>query len=201
MKKIGWFTNGFRGRKGGYPAAVVLLAALFISIFGWRPPPAISAELAVGLDGSQGFTTIQGALDAAGNGDSILVHDGLYTETSQITKSVTLGSVNGFPSTAIRGESPGHVVDISGTAPILVTLDGLSIHNTAGDQVAAMKIGPNAAVILSEICIGCNPGLEADVEASSISISAGDSAVLKWETNAEYCVIDPGGQIVEAVGT
>ncbi|MFQ6071846.1 MAG: nitrous oxide reductase family maturation protein NosD [Methanosarcinales archaeon] len=48
------------------------------------------------------YSTIQSAVNAAINGDTIIVRDGTYTENIKITKSLTIRSENGSASTIVQ---------------------------------------------------------------------------------------------------
>lgn len=153
--------RGIRGRMAiAVTVAAVLLAALLVSLGAsgaaraensaafWAVCPAAGS----GCDA----TSIQAAVDMAGDGDVInVVGNSVYTENVVITKTLTLlgGCANaacqvrtpgGFVTT-IDGNSSGRVVTIDGDGdPITVTLDGFVI--TGGDST------------LSESCYGGGVG-------------------------------------------
>ena len=57
------------------------------------------------------YTTIQEAIDAASNGDEVIVGDGTYVENINFNgKEITVTSVNGAASTTIDGGASGNVV-------------------------------------------------------------------------------------------
>ncbi len=58
-------------------------------------PMLFSTTLTVSLDGSQDYTTVQAAVDAATHGDTVLVYPGTYYENIVVNdKFITLGSLN-----------------------------------------------------------------------------------------------------------
>ena len=62
-------------------------------------------------------STIQEAVDVAGNGDTILVGDGVYRENISIwNKDLILLSENGPTGTVIDGSQSGRCVNISGSS-------------------------------------------------------------------------------------
>ncbi len=73
-------------------------------------------------------TSIQTAVDFASSGDLILVDDGLYTLTSNIsiTKAITLRSQNGKTSAIINGNNVTRCVYINNTNAVV---DGFTISN------------------------------------------------------------------------
>jgi hypothetical protein len=76
------------------------------------------------------YSTIQDAIDAAFDGDTILVSDGTYTENIDFKgKAITLQSVNGAGSTTIDGGANGSVVYFMYGEDINSVLDGFTITN------------------------------------------------------------------------
>ncbi len=78
----------------------------------------LSETLTVALDGSQDYTSVQAAVNAANNGDVVLVHPGTYYENIVIDdKFITLASLNYttgeeqyIHSTILDGNFSGSVV-------------------------------------------------------------------------------------------
>ena len=79
------------------------------------------------------YTSIQAAIDAAINGDTVLVHDGTYVENISISgKTITVLSDNGPGDTIIDGDGSGNVVYLgSGDS----TLEGFTIQNGASMSI------------------------------------------------------------------
>ncbi|WP_373504778.1 beta strand repeat-containing protein [Aestuariivirga sp.] len=95
------------------------------------------ADASVLVVGTGGYATIQAAIDAASDGDTIVVLDGVYTENVNVNKAVTLITSNA----GVGGTNPGRdaatgtgEVTIDGTVTIsaagAVTLDGLRFLNS-----------------------------------------------------------------------
>jgi predicted outer membrane repeat protein len=96
-------------------------------------------------DGKADFNNIQDAVDAASDGDEILVMPGTYTSTSSevvniLGKEITLRSVDGHETTTIDGENVrrGILCDTGETEGTVI--DGFTIWRCAGDYGAGMKI-------------------------------------------------------------
>ncbi|MBU1100424.1 MAG: T9SS type A sorting domain-containing protein [Bacteroidetes bacterium] len=72
--------------------------------------------------------SIQTAIDAATNGDTIIVNDGTYTLSNRIslTKGITLKSANGNSSTTINGNGATKCIEISHVDAVV---DGFTITN------------------------------------------------------------------------
>lgn len=89
------------------------------------------ATLNVGV--GQTYSTIQSAIDASLDMDTVLVHDGEYVENIDfLGKAITVESVNGMDSTTIDGGASGSTVTFnSGEGPGSV-LTGFTITNGSG---------------------------------------------------------------------
>jgi len=81
--------------------------------------------LYVGGNGPGNYTTIQDAIDAASEGDTIFVYSGTYYETLQIDKTVTLTGED-KNNTVIDGEGSGNVVDVTADS---VNINGFTVRN------------------------------------------------------------------------
>jgi len=95
------------GNKKEISKAVVLSTLLLLSfMLGSIPSLAQSSSntIIVDIDGSGDYTSITAAVAAANNGDTILVHNGVYQETDiEIEKSISLIG-EGKSSTIILGD-------------------------------------------------------------------------------------------------
>jgi hypothetical protein len=94
-----------------------------------------AAEYDVNWDGTGDFTTIQAAIDAAVDGDLIIVHPGTYYENIHFDgKNITLRSLDPedeaiVASTVIDGGQDGSVVTFEGTEGEVCLLSGFTITN------------------------------------------------------------------------
>ena len=96
-------------------------AILSVSLF-------VSAAAQVRIKGNPGsFQTIQGAVDAANPGDTVIVHHGAYAENVTIGKSLTLRGV-GHPLLAPASGVPLSVDNPAGS----VVIEGLDINTPSG---------------------------------------------------------------------
>ena len=115
------------------------------------------ADQSVLVVGTGGFASIQAAINAASDGDSILVLDGVYTENVNVNKAVNIitsnsgvaGSDGGRDAAAGSGEAT-----ITGTVTITaagaVTLDGLRFLNSvAGGNTVSINTGHDHQILNS----------------------------------------------------
>ena len=80
------------------------------------------------------YTTIQGAINAASNGDRVLVNNGIYTESINFSgKTITVQSVHGTTSTIIDGNASGSVVTFNSGEGTGSVLSGFTIRNETAD--------------------------------------------------------------------
>lgn len=88
----------------------------------------------VELDGSGDYSTIQAAVDAAADGDTILVGDGVYSGEGNcgvtVDKSLTIKSAGGREVCIIEGTSAFHEACVIVSAPgKQVAIEGLTVRN------------------------------------------------------------------------
>src|SRR5262245_26174695 len=105
---------------------------------------ASAGALAVNLRVPQQFPTIQAALDAAADGDTVIVAPGTYVENLNITRPVTLRSSAGAESTTIDGGAIQPVIVAVGTGAEAITISGFTITN-GFNNFTASGASPGAA--------------------------------------------------------
>jgi parallel beta-helix repeat protein len=93
--------------------------------------------------------TIQAAINAAGTGDTVIVHDGTYKENLVVNKSdLIIRSANGSAVTIISSnQTDTHVVNI--TVQTNVTLDNFTIRDAQGNGVAGIYMYNASACTIS----------------------------------------------------
>ena len=80
------------------------------------------------------YSTIQEAIDASSDGDTVLVDDGAYVENIKFNgKAVTVKSDNGAESTIIDGNASGSVVTFSSGEKSGSVLDGFTVTNGSAE--------------------------------------------------------------------
>ncbi|MFC2046622.1 right-handed parallel beta-helix repeat-containing protein, partial [Chloroflexota bacterium] len=114
--------------------AVGLVALLLM--LGAGPQPAAQAAGAT-IKVPDHYATIQAAIDAAADGDTILVAAGYYTENLRITQPITLSggwnisfTLQSPGASTIDGSGLGRVISITcATSDTVVTVDGFTVQN------------------------------------------------------------------------
>jgi parallel beta-helix repeat protein len=131
------------------------------------------------------YATIQGAIDAASDGDTIIVAAGLYEESIVIDKSLTLkGAQAGVDARTRTGDEtiiePGEEeigISILTTAGRVVVIDGLTVQN-AVHAMSTPEFGLMAANITVRNVRVLNPG------------EFGISLTYTINTTVEYCYVE-----------
>ncbi|MFC1751188.1 beta strand repeat-containing protein, partial [Pseudomonadota bacterium] len=129
------------------------------------------------------YTTIQAAINASSNGDSIMVKDGTYSENINFnTKVITVISENGAATTIIEGDgSDAPVVTFASSALTSSTvLDGFTISNAndggTGTASRGIKITSSSAPTLKNLILkGNKPSLT--TYGGAIYISGGTATI------------------------
>jgi hypothetical protein len=140
---------------------------------------ALPAQAASTLNVPSQYVTIQQAIDAATDGDTILVAPGTYVERIDFgTKDVTVASTGGAGVTVLDGSALGTVVVMNAQAGESPTLRGFTVRNgLAGPSSAysggGVKTSGGPAVIEDNVITGnatCDGGGGIDARSSEAVI-------------------------------
>ena len=96
-----------------------------------------SEDGVVTLDGSGTYTTIQSALNLAGDGSVLTICYGTYYEALTVNDAVTLESLNGASAVTINANSGGSAVNVSSGAS--VEIQGLTLTGGIGTYEASVS--------------------------------------------------------------
>lgn len=122
----------------------------------------VSASMAQGRtwDVPRDHATIQAAIAAATNGDTIMVGPGLYYENIDfLGKSISVRSRHGTALTVIDGSGSGSVVTFSGGEDAGTVLDGFTLINGAGTEDGGTGVYRGGAVL----CVGADPTITGNI--------------------------------------
>ena len=101
----------------------------------WRVLPGIiewTDTLYVDGNGNGDYNDIQSAIDAAHNGNTVIVRDGIYDENINFNgKAITLKSENGAATTIIDGSGTGNVVTLNNGEDSGSVMDGFTVTDGA----------------------------------------------------------------------
>lgn len=107
-----------------------LLLTMIISTLLLAGTQALRAQSTIHVPADQ--PTIQAAIDAAQNGDTVVVAPGTYNENLNIqSKSITVRSDKGAAQTIVDGGKKDVVVTINAGIGFNVTFDGFTLQNGA----------------------------------------------------------------------
>lgn len=109
--------------------ATVVVSCLFVT----------SSAVATDLLVPSQYSTIQAAINAAVDGDTVIVAPGIYNETMGVSgKSITIRSSDGPITTKIdRNNATGDVFTVTSTPAAGVTIDGFTIIRCAATAIVA----------------------------------------------------------------
>ena len=133
------------------PAVTTVLAVLFILTIFAHPAPAAWIQV------PSAEPTIQAGIDAAVDGDVVLVAPGTYVENIDFDyKSIEVRSESGPLSTTIDGNSSGSVVTIKGDETDDAVLDGFTLAYGANDYGGGIYISDGSDATIRDCQIGYN---------------------------------------------
>ncbi|MDD4250445.1 MAG: NosD domain-containing protein, partial [Methanosarcina sp.] len=100
--------------------------------------PDVPLTLTVG-PGAGAFSSIQAAIDAAWEGDTLLVSPGTYTENVKVNKSVSIISSSGNPEgTIVRADDPEeHVFNVTAD---FVNISGFTVSGASEEEAAGVYL-------------------------------------------------------------
>jgi VCBS repeat-containing protein len=157
------------------------------------------------------FATIQQAVDAAADGDTILIAPGAYSETVTIPgKAITLhgigavtlngqitveGTLNGaFAVEGMTVNASGHAYGIQVTANSVgfagaVTLDGVTIANAEQNGLAYIRSGNGSVPTLADT-IGSISILHSQFQDNGVGATGGSGDILLYGYNRDLTITD-----------
>jgi len=86
------------------------------------------------------YATIQGAVNNAAAGDTIIVRDGTYFESVKVNKRLTIRSESGPANTIVVGNPNNHVLAVTADH---VHINGLTVKNATGYNRVGMYVHAN----------------------------------------------------------
>ncbi|WP_229392436.1 NosD domain-containing protein [Methanosarcina sp. DH2] len=110
--------------------------------------PGVPITLTVG-PGSGAFSSIQAAVDAAWERDTLLVSPGTYTENVKVNKSISIISSSGNPDdTIVHAAAPEeHIFNVTADS---VTISGFTVSGASEGYIAGIYMEGVSGCILSE---------------------------------------------------
>lgn len=153
----------------------LLLLASFVLL----PTLGISATIYV----PDNYPTIQGAIDASANGDTVIVRPGSYVENIDfIGKAITVRSEMGPEVTIIDGNQAGSVVTFKSGEGLDSIIAGFTITNGTG----TLRPGWNRYYGGGILCFYSSPGILANVISNNTAIDGGGGGVLFYYSTSQF---------------
>jgi len=149
--------------------------------------PEINGRVTV-QPGGMVFDSIQEAIDAASEGATIMVSSGVYEESLEINKALTISGENAL-QTLVTGNGDGTIVEIDQVAGSL-QISGLSFVAPAEEPgtIRGVRITQAADVLLHDLQVGFDDrGASGECVHGLVGLEVSGSTVVISETDV-YCV-------------
>jgi len=129
--------------------------------------------------------TIQAAIDASTDGDTVLVQPGTYTENINFSgKSIWVASSDGADVTIIDGNQSGSVVTFTSGEGENSRLEGFTLTNGSGTTVDAYTLGGGI------YCTGSSPSIiDCKIISNSVTSSGGGLYLSSSSPFIDHCTI------------
>ena len=114
-------------------AMLLVLTSLVITVSSEQIQTLSGTTRTVDDSGGADFTSIQDAIDASSNGDTVFVYSGTYVENIVVDKSITLQGED-RDTTVIDGGGSGDVVYVSA---FFVNISGFTIQNSGNETIGS----------------------------------------------------------------
>lgn len=127
------------------------------------------------------YATIQGAIDAAVDGDEIVVSPGTYAETIDIfdLSDLTLRSTDGAATTTIDGGSAGSVIEISDSPG--TTIDGFTLTGGSSSEGAGIAIESSSSTTVTD-CVVTGNAAAGVGEGGGLRVEGSDAVEISGST-------------------
>lgn len=168
-----------------------------------------AAVLNVSLDGSQTYTSIQTAIQASNDGDTVLVHPGRYFENVDfIGKSINLHSLEAssgdssyIASTIIDGNNSGSCIRIINPAQN-ISIRGFTLEHGTGSPYAAGDMLYGGGIHIKSQCIAtitnCSIQNNHSDQAAGIFLTNGTLFLSGVDINNNYSTTSVGGIFIHS---
>ena len=153
------------------------------------------------------YPTIQQAINACGNGDTVLVAPGTYVQNINfLGKSIVVRSSAGAAATIIDGGLVGPVVSIINGEPLAATLQGFTIRNGQGVEGGGIRIADSSPTIIENMVTdnhavqagaGIYAGFSASLIARNVIMNNTEVGFTPTNGGGGICVVGAGGVIIE----
>ena len=120
--------------------------------------------LTVNIDGSADYTTIQAAIDASADGDTILLSPAVYYGRINMNgRQITMRSTQGADLTILDAQGQqGAIVTIDGSETLSTVIEDVTIRDSTGTNGCGIYVGSSAALTIRDVkfinCSSSNVG-------------------------------------------
>ncbi|MBI4349735.1 MAG: right-handed parallel beta-helix repeat-containing protein [Elusimicrobia bacterium] len=158
-------------------------------------PPVRGGMLVVDAKGGEGvFATLAAAIEAAGDGDTVVIRPGVYNEAVTISRSVVLSGAGTKPGDVTLTSEALRTV-AAGRGRVYLKLMTVANRSTA-ESAAAIEVSGGSLVIEQFAVAAARDGIrvrDGQIDASDGTLEAGRGAVLEGRSRASLLRVNVSG--------
>lgn len=153
----------------GKVVVCAFVLSILVLVFAGVMPVVAATTWTVDDSGGADFTTIQAAVDAASEGDTISVRDGTYIENVNVNKRLMIRSENGTDVTVVQAVDPDdHVFEVTADSVEINGFKVMGVVNYGGYEAGIYVVNADEVGIIGNVISETNNGIHLHSSYNSI---------------------------------